>query len=417
MRREIDYGPPFVWKKDPRTYLAIAVLVAVLCVLLPAKDPATKDIFRHEAAYRAWKRNDTNKRLVEEGAVVDMDDCQRISVWFPCDHLNTKCHGWLYVPNAARQEPRHAVPIVLLGHGFGSQKDIGLEQFALAFIRRGIAAFAFDYRGFGASGGFPRHVISPWMHLDDWLTAIDFVASQKPGVNGSFELVDTSRLALWGTSLAGGHVIMAAAQRPDQVAAVVSQIPLMSGKQATIRSVKQRGLFGTLRLSVVVLSDFVRKWLQVPALRIPIIGREGELAMLQLEPEEIERYFSRKPADSEILGAWRNWAPARGAVSVRDYNPIERVHEVDDPILFLSTLKDTLCPHEFTQAGYEKAREGDAGDRAKLVTADATHFEAYVGDTAKLFMDEAAEFLSEHLKPHVNHRLHPRPQPFVPDEL
>lgn len=100
----------------------------------------------------------------------------------------------------------------------GAQKDMGLHPYACAFVEGGLAVLVFDYRTFGGSGGQPRQWVSPARHCQDWQSAVDYVKQQLAGK------VDTSRMCLWGSSFAGGHVLVTAANNPDNVVAVVSQV-------------------------------------------------------------------------------------------------------------------------------------------------------------------------------------------------
>jgi dienelactone hydrolase len=100
----------------------------------------------------------------------------------------------------------------------GAQKDMGLHQYACAFVAGGLAALVFDYRSFGGSEGEPRQWVSPSRHVEDWQGAVDHVTQHLR------QQVDSSRMCLWGTSFAGGHVLVTAARNPDNVVAVVSQV-------------------------------------------------------------------------------------------------------------------------------------------------------------------------------------------------
>ena len=51
--------------------------------------------------------------------------------------------AWLYMPKHPRTSPP---PLVLMAHGIGGQKDMGLHPFAEAFVGRGLAALVIDYR-------------------------------------------------------------------------------------------------------------------------------------------------------------------------------------------------------------------------------------------------------------------------------
>lgn len=56
------------------------------------------------------------------------------------------------------------------------------------------------------------------MHLQDWQSAYDYVTGQLGDV------VDTSKVLLWGTSFAGGHVLTTAAKLKHNITAVVAQV-------------------------------------------------------------------------------------------------------------------------------------------------------------------------------------------------
>lgn len=103
--------------------------------------------------------------------------------------------------------------------GMGAQKDMGLHQYAAAFAAGGLAAVVFDYRTFGGSQGQPRQWVSPSRHVQDWQAAVQHVTQELS------KQVDTNRVCLWGTSFAGGHVLVTAASSPN-VVAVVSQVGL-----------------------------------------------------------------------------------------------------------------------------------------------------------------------------------------------
>ncbi|MCB0896829.1 MAG: alpha/beta fold hydrolase, partial [Nocardioidaceae bacterium] len=114
-------------------------------------------------------------------------------------------------------------PVVVMAHGLAGTVDSGLVPFAEALAGAGLDVLAFDYRGFGASEGEPRQTVSMAGQLEDYRAAMA-AAARLPGV-------DPRRLVLWGVSLAGGHVLAAAAHR-DDVAAVVSLTPLVDGRAA-----------------------------------------------------------------------------------------------------------------------------------------------------------------------------------------
>ena len=124
-----------------------------------------------------------------------------------------RCEAWLYP--AAEKPP--SAPIVVMAHGLSGTRRDGLGPFAERFAAAGIAAFVFDHRGFGDSGG-KADLFSPKRQIEDWHGAIGF-ARTLPGI-------DAERLATFGSSMGGGNALAAAAQ-DARVAAAISQVPLL----------------------------------------------------------------------------------------------------------------------------------------------------------------------------------------------
>lgn len=101
----------------------------------------------------------------------------------------------------------------------GCQKDFALAHYGDRFAKAGFATFIFDYRTFGGSEGEPRHWASPARHLDDYVSAVEFIKAELGGV------VDVNRVNLWGTSFSGGHVLTLAGSRlRDNITSVVAQV-------------------------------------------------------------------------------------------------------------------------------------------------------------------------------------------------
>ncbi|MFG3702133.1 alpha/beta hydrolase [Micromonospora sp. NPDC047620] len=124
---------------------------------------------------------------------------------------DTTCAGYLYRP-AGTTSP---APAVVLAHGFSGTMD-RLFPHAERFADAGFATLVFDYRSFGESGGEPRQVVDVAGQQDDLRAAVAWLRAQ--------EGIAADRVALWGNSLGGAHVIAVAADDPA-IAAVVAQIP------------------------------------------------------------------------------------------------------------------------------------------------------------------------------------------------
>jgi alpha-beta hydrolase superfamily lysophospholipase len=144
------------------------------------------------------------------------------------------CAGYLYRPAKASG----TLPCVVLGHGTAGTMD-RLFVYAEPFAAAGMAVLLFDYRGWGASDGQPRQVIDIGGQLDDWRAAIGFARS--------LDGVDPERIALWGSSLSGGHVVALAADDP-QIAAVVAQVPWFGDARTPRQVLRQLLQASTLKL-------------------------------------------------------------------------------------------------------------------------------------------------------------------------
>src|SRR4051812_11102233 len=125
------------------------------------------------------------------------------------------CRGLFVRPSAAGP-----VPLIVLTHGLGGLYEMRFAAYAHRFAEAGYAALTFDYRYFGRSEGRPRHLLERDEQQRDIEAAIAF--------GKTLEGVDASRVILWGTSLAGGHVIDVASRRSDLAAAII-QCPFTDG--------------------------------------------------------------------------------------------------------------------------------------------------------------------------------------------
>lgn len=96
---------------------------------------------------------------------------------------------------------------------------MGLDAVGEAFVGNlKLAVLIFDNRGFGASDaapGQPRLEIIPADQISDFSDAITYAQSLPE--------VDPKKIAIWGSSYAGGHVLAVAAA-DKRVKAVISQV-------------------------------------------------------------------------------------------------------------------------------------------------------------------------------------------------
>jgi len=296
----------------------------------------------------------------------------RTDVVFPSG--DTLCAAWLRRPTPpAGGEGR--VPIIVLGHGLGCTREMGLDRYASRFAEAGFATLAFDYRHFGASGGVPRQVPDIERQLDDWAAAIAYTRTVHS--------VDPHRIALWGTSLGGGHVIKVAA-RDRRVAAVVSQCPVTDGSS----SVRALGPHSGLKVAPAILRDQAAAICRTAPVTVKLVGPPGSAALLTT-PDAEPGYRALVPASAPIADE----VAARIGLHIGRYRPGRAAIKVRCPILFCVCDHDTVAPvgptlRAMRQAPYGEMRRYPVG-----------HFDIFHGEAFERAVADQIRFLRRHLMP------------------
>ncbi len=318
----------------------------------------------------------------------------------PGDRYGSLLHAWLFLPTEKSEEEHcivnagtcdtktsepKAVPVVVVAHGLGAQKDMGLERYAKTFVRAGYAVLVFDYRHFGGSittvTSSPstsrllckfRNFIYPWNHVEDYLTVVNAItAGDFDHYHNGNAKINPKKISLWGSSFAGGHVLMTAWQVPyDTITSIISQVPHLDGKAASKRAIQQKGIVRTLKIAAIAIADILVSQVGgYSPLYLRICGPSEENAYMSIPPSELELYYSKHPAVK--MGGWLNMAPARTTAVISMYSPIQVVKYLKTPILFITGSKDSLCPAEKVREAQQLAKDGE------LLEVNATHFEIY----------------------------------------
>lgn len=261
-------------------------------------------------------------------------------------------------------------PVVVLAHGFSAVADQLVPQ-ARAFAAAGFHAFAYDHAGFGRSDGEPRQEVDPSRQLRGYRDAVSFVRTLPQ--------VDGARIALWGSSFSGGHVLQAAALDP-RVGCVIAQAPFVSGS----------GLF-SLRpdADAFVAALFAEREARAagaaPAM-IPVVA-EGD-APAALPGNDGHAWFTATGGPT-----WRNEVTLSSFEAVRGYEPGWWAPQIAPrPLLMIVAADDTVTPTVHAQAAFAAT-----GQPKALVRVPGGHFDVYSGDGFDQAMNAAIAWLREHL--------------------
>ena len=217
-----------------------------------------------------------------------------------------QCFGRIYFPKALTSESKAAA--VVLAPGWG-ETAASIEKYAARFASRGLVAMVIDYRGWGRSGGFlylaeplrwddrlrfsqhtakvriRRKRLLPEAQILDIRNAISYLQGE-PGV-------DRARIGVWGTDMAGGHVLVAAAV-DVRIKAAVAQVPIIEGRdvprKAFAPSAAQQGAMVRLARSG-----------QAPATSVAAEARNDEEAKLALAEYRPFWYADAIPPTTAVL--------------------------------------------------------------------------------------------------------------------
>jgi dienelactone hydrolase len=265
-------------------------------------------------------------------------------------------------------------PCVVMGHGFSGTQD-RLFANAERFAGAGFAVLTFDYRNFGESGGQPRQLVSIGGQLEDWRAAIRFARG--------LEDVDLERIALWGSSLGGGHVICVAAEDP-RIAAVVAQVPF----NGFLRRVEGRSTLDTLKLLWAMGMDAARGILGRPPHYIPMVGGPGEVAVTATpEAQEYIAALSGETRDS----LWCNEVAPRALFAMMRYRPGDEAHRLGMPVLVCVAERDLETPEKRARQIAERASRGE------LRRYPVCHFDFYRDPVRQRVLADQIDFLRTHL--------------------
>lgn len=297
-----------------------------------------------------------------------MSSADRRDIFIPS--YGEKLHAWFY-PTTKKEDGRKP-PVVVMAHGLGGVKNMRLDAFAERFSEAGLSCLVFDYRFFGQSTGKPRGLIDIAEQIKDWNVAIEYASKMDE--------VDADRIALFGSSFSGGHVIKLAADLGDKVKATVSQCPFTDG----LASAPTVGYTVVPRIAFHALRDLLFGSKQSPAVYVPLVGDPGQTALLNA-PDCVTGYKALlKPGETTLEV---EQVPARIGLWLSLYRPGSYAAKVKSPIFFAICENDSVAPPKNTLAFAKKAPNGTPKWYKGM-----GHFDVYVGDAFDVVTKDYVEF-------------------------
>jgi uncharacterized protein len=288
------------------------------------------------------------------------------------------CRAWLCPPASEVLRNERGYPALVMAHGTSGVRE-QLKHYIPRFTTAGMHVLLFDYRHFGDSDGEPRQLLSVRRQLQDYAAALDFIR-KVPGV-------DPDRVALWGSSLSGGHVVEVAV-RDGHVAAVISQAPAMDNRATVLRLLEYAGFGMLLKLTWFGMVDIVRSVFGLVPRLVPAGAAPGEVGMMTT-PDTL-------PGLQRIEApGWRNALCARLSLTLVFYRPGLKANRLPCPILIAICDQDSLVVPAASEASARRA-----GKLAPVKHYPIGHFDIYLGEWFERSVTDQVAFLQEALARH-----------------
>jgi uncharacterized protein len=303
---------------------------------------------------------------------------ERLDVEFPA-HDGLTLRGWLYRPEGAGEA---SGPAVVMAHGFSATRAMAIDRYAEVFADGGLTVLAYDHRGLGTSDGEPRQVIDPWAQSRDYRAAVTWLGG-APGV-------DAARIGIWGSSFAGGEVLVVGGV-DRRVRAVVANVP-WSG----LPGVDYGDTDAAFSALCAALDDpegpGSASALGEPAGPVAVVHEPGGTLPAFLPQPESSEWFLRVGPASE--SGWENrvWfgVPPEDAPT---FDPgVAVAHLAPTSLLMVVATEDNLAATDVALAAYERAGEPKA-----LELVDGHHFVPYDGDAFTRASTRARDFFLDAL--------------------
>lgn len=268
---------------------------------------------------------------------------------------------------------------IVMAGGTGVTKEPASDPFAPHFQSAGFSVLAFDFRRLGESGGSPRQVVRVDDQVDDYRAAIAFAATLAE--------VDPTRIAIWGFSLAGGHVLHLAAREPG-LAAAIAQAPLADGPAIAPNAMRAMTAGAALRLQLRAAGDVLgRRFLRRPPVLIPLAGPRGTVASITTPDGE------RGGQALDPDGRYRDWdqtVAAASALRLAFYRPGRTASRIACPLLVVVFDDDQTV---LTSPAVKAAQRAPLGE---LVRLDGDHYAAFER-AHEATLDAEIDFLRRHV--------------------
>src|SRR4028118_129276 len=287
-----------------------------------------------------------------------------------------KCSVTFYTPDKVPSDDR--CPAIVMAHGIGLTKEMGLPQFAELFSQAGFVVPLCDYRYQGASEGEPRGQRLPIEQQEDFRNAITWTQLQSE--------VDPERIGLWGFSYSGGHALhLAAFDR--RVKAIVAQMPTVN---AFLISRRVASPLELEELTKIVSQDRIKRYQTGEVNYFPLVAPPDQPSFLATA----DAFTWVESTKSASEGRWENRISFESIEHCLYYEPAPHLEAIfPTPLCLITGEKDFLSPADLTADVHARAMEPKS-----LTILKGGHFDGFQGEGFEIASTTALRWFEKYLK-------------------
>lgn len=288
--------------------------------------------------------------------------------------------GDLYLP--ANYDPAKKYAAIIVGHPFGGVKEQTSGLHARKLAEMGYVTLAFDASYYGESGGYPRHIESPEVRVEDFSAAVDFLSNHSA--------VDTDKIGVIG--ICGGGCYSVSATQIDHRIKALATISMYDMGRARRQGV---GDSQTYDQRMAILDEIGRQ----RTAEYSGAARKDIRAL----PEKVDAMTPKYALD--FLDYYDN--PQRGQhpnstgyysytslAPMMNFFPFAQIETISPrPVLFI--VGENAVSAYFSEDAYSKAAE----PKELFVVPGATHVDLYdQPEYMKITLPKLDAFFKQHLK-------------------
>ena len=304
------------------------------------------------------------------------DTLERKTVTYP-NRYGFTVTGELYYAKDINKNVKH--PALIVGAPYGGVKEQGPCVYGDELAQRGFVVLTFDQSFMGESSGFPRHVSSPDIFVENFSAAVDYLGLQP--------FVDREKIGVIGICGSGGFALSAA--QCDVRIKAVATLSMYDMNVASRLGMDEK------TVQAVKAQMARQRWVDAENGYPEYVPFFPEQPMETVPPELEEpnaewfRFYALKRGHHPNA---RGGFTTTSNLAMMNFPLLDYIKEISPrPILFV--MGDRAHSRFFTENAYAAASE----PKELYTVADAEHIDLY-DRKDRIPFDKLADFFQKNLK-------------------